>query len=226
MKHHGASMPCPQLSKHGSILGLGTTRSPVLQRSKGDLVVPILCSCVSSTGWGSVASDKDEATQKKTTDSQNLTDHYWTWLNTKAGADLPQSSPPQGRCLAAAKPAKEWQLKQLKQLREANNPPCLGHGRSKSSCGQILSRLSGFSSKHRANRVQPVQVPSLKAVELYGQSSQDTGQNVHLAKITAARKASKVTTWNTWRLLLAQSVLASMFLHKDDRTAIHRQTKR
>ena len=29
-----------------------------------------------------------------------------------------------------------------------------------------------------------------------------------------------------WRLLLAQSVLASMFLHKDDRTAIHRQTKK
>ena len=54
-----------------------------------------------------------------------------------------------------------------------------------------------FSSKHRANRVQPVQVPLLKAVELYGQSSQDTGQNVHLAKMTAARKASKATRWNT-----------------------------
>lgn len=41
-----------------------------------------------------------------------------------------------------------------------------------------------------------IQVPQ-EAVELYGKSSQDTDQNVNLAKITAARKASKVTTWNT-----------------------------
>lgn len=41
-----------------------------------------------------------------------------------------------------------------------------------------------------------IQVPQ-EAVELYGKSSQDTDQNVNLAKITAARNASKVTTWNT-----------------------------
>ena len=41
-----------------------------------------------------------------------------------------------------------------------------------------------------------IQVPQ-EAVELYGKSSQDTDQNVNLAEITAARKASKVTTWNT-----------------------------
>ena len=111
MKHHGASMPCPQLTKHGSILGLGTTRSPVLQRSKGDLVVPILCSCViHRVGFCGLRQRRGYA--KKNTDSQNLTDHYWTWLNTKAGADLPPN-------------LKEWQLKQLKQLR-SQQPALLG----------------------------------------------------------------------------------------------------
>ena len=74
MKHksHGASTPRPQLTKHGSILGQDGRVVYREHCSKGDLVVPILCSCASSTLWHSVASDKDAATEK----NRRLTNHY------------------------------------------------------------------------------------------------------------------------------------------------------
>ena len=94
-------------------------------------------------------------------------------------------------------------------------PACFGTGASgKWFCTNVI-QFFNFKLKNRSWEFVPrpnttietvtslqnieqtrIQVPQ-EAVELYGKSSQDTDQNVNLAKITATRKASKVTTWNT-----------------------------
>ena len=264
MKHksHGASTPRPQLTKHESILGHNCRVVYRERCSKGDLVVPILCSCASSTLWHSVASDRDTATTKKaqTRKSYQIITHWTLRLEqiclslhhpiyeacvlqppnllssdnsnnfakpTAArpawGMAAPNHLPPLARHwgeLAATEqePLENYFVQMLHHFLTLKLK--IDH---ESSCqGQIPKWDCHIASKHRANKDTSAARSCWIVWKIKSRHRPEcqSGRNYCGQKGQRSHHVEYM-----WRLLLAQSVLASMFLRKDERDPLANQQK-